>query len=117
MKRDSKLTFEKHYKAVLSKTNKTIGLQPSINNIYKVFVRPNLDYGDILFDQALNASFHEKLESIQYNACLALTETIRSISKDKLHQELGLESFQLRRWNKKLSFSLDFEKTISVIFV
>ena len=26
-------------------------------------------YGDILYDQAYNMSLHQKLESIQYNAC------------------------------------------------
>ena len=41
------------------------------------FVRPHLDYGDILFDQTYNSPFHEKLESVQYNACLALTGGIR----------------------------------------
>ena len=44
--------------------------------------------------QAFNASFHEKLESIQYNACLALT--IRGTSKEKIYQGLGLESLQIR---------------------
>ena len=61
---DSELTFEDHYKMVLSKTNKTIGLirklqnslpREGITTIYKAFVRPHLDYGDVLFDQAFNA--------------------------------------------------------------
>ena len=47
-------------------------------------------------------SFHQKLESIQYNACLATTGAIRRTSKEKLYQELGLESLQLRRWYRKL---------------
>ena len=47
-------------------------------------------------------SFHHKLESIQYNACLAITGAIRDTSKEKLYQELGLESLQLRRWYRKL---------------
>ena len=51
---DSKLTFEDHYKTVLSKTNRTIGLLRKLQNllprealitIYKAFVRPRLDYG------------------------------------------------------------------------
>ena len=33
--------------------------------IYKAFIWPHLDYGDVLYDQAFNNSFKEKLESIQ----------------------------------------------------
>ena len=29
--------------------------------IYKSFIRPHLDYGYILYDQAYNMSFHQKL--------------------------------------------------------
>ena len=52
--------------------------------IYKAFVRPYLDHGDVLFDQAFNASSHENLESYEYNAYLALTGTIRGTSQEKL---------------------------------
>ena len=41
--------------------------------MYKTFGRPHLDYGDIIYDQAYNETFHQKLEYIQYNACLALS--------------------------------------------
>ena len=41
--------------------------------LHKTFVRPHLDYGDIVYDQAHNASFHQKLESLQYNTCLVIT--------------------------------------------
>ena len=70
--------------------------------IYKCFIRPHLDYDDIIYGQAYNLSFHQKLEAIQYNAALALTEAIRGGSNEKLYQELGLESLQLRRWYRKL---------------
>ena len=42
------------------------------------------------------------MESIQYNACLAITGAIRGTSREKIYQELGLESLQLRRWYRKL---------------
>ena len=54
---DSKLTFENHINMVTTKINKTIGLLRKLQNllprtnlikIYKAFVRPHLDYGDIL---------------------------------------------------------------------
>ena len=108
---DFKLTFDEHLNDVLNKVNKTIGLLRKLQNllsrstlitIYKAFVRPHLDYGDILFDQTYNSSFHEKLESIQYNACLALTGAIRGSSKEKIYQELGFESLRVRRWYRKL---------------
>ena len=46
--------------------------------------------------------FHHKLESIQYNACLAITGAMRDTSKGKLFQELGLKSLHLCRWYRKL---------------
>ena len=52
--------------------------------VYKSFIRPHMDYGDIIYDQAYNASFHWKLESIQYNAALATAGAVRGTSKEKL---------------------------------
>ena len=92
---DSKLTFEEHCKTILSNTNRTIvrlrklqSLIPraALITIYKAFARPHLDYGDVLCDQTFNASFHEKTESIQCNACLALTGAILVTSKEKIYQ-------------------------------
>ena len=108
---DNKLNFNEHLKGVLDKISKTMGLirkfQPilprfSLLTIYKTFVRPHLDYGDMIYDQTYNASFHRKLESIQYSACLAITGTIRGTSYEKLNQELGLETLQSRPWFRKL---------------
>ena len=87
---DTRLSFEKHLETVLCKINKTIGLIQTMQNLpprtalitlYKAFVRPLLDYGDIIYDQAHNASFHQKLESLQYNACLAMTGVTRGSSR------------------------------------
>ena len=103
---DSKLTFENHLNMVTTKINETIGLlsklqkllpRTALITIYKAFVRSYLDYGDILYDQAFNLSFHQKLESIQYRACLAVTGAIQGTSRETIYQELGLESLQVRR--------------------
>ena len=48
--------------------------------IYKLFIRPHLDYGDIVYNQP-NSSLSEKFESMQYNAALAITNTIKGSSK------------------------------------
>ena len=93
---DSILSFDENLNSVQSKTNKTIGLVRKLQNtlsrqalitIYKAFVKPYLDYGDILYDQAYNASFHQKLEKIQYSACIAIIATIDYIRLTKTFDE------------------------------
>ena len=59
-------------------------------------MRPHVDYGDAVFGQAFNNSFHQRLESIQYNAALAITGTIRRTSKEKLYREFCFEVLQSR---------------------
>ena len=44
------------------------------------------------------------IESVQYNAALAITGAIRGSSREKLYQELGFESLRDRRWYRKLYF-------------
>ena len=109
---DNGLSFEDHLKMILNKVNITIGLLRKLHNIlprpalliiYKSFITHHLDYGDIMYDEAYNASFHQKLELLQYNACLAITGAIRGTSREKLYEELSLKSLQLRRWFRKLS--------------
>ena len=69
----------------MAKVNKTEDLQRKLRSslprstlitIYKALIRTHLDAGDALYDQAFVNSFKEKLESIQYNICLALTGTV-----------------------------------------
>ena len=108
---DSKLNFNEHFKSVVSKVSRSIALlrklriflpRSSLIAIYKSFIRPHLDYGDILYDQAFNNSFHAKLESIQYKASTAILGVINGSNREKVYQELGLESLQSRRWMRKL---------------
>ena len=76
---DSKLSFDIHIKTILTKVNRTIGLlrkfqqvlpRKSLIAISKTFIRLRLDYGDVVFGQAYNKSFHHRLKSIQYNTAL-----------------------------------------------
>ena len=60
----------------------------SLLTIYKSFIRPHLDYGHIIYDQAYTASFHQKIESFQNNSALAITGAVRGTSKEKLSQKL-----------------------------
>ena len=74
---DSRLTFDNHLNNIQSKNNKAIRLlcnlqntlpRPALITIYKVFIRPYLDYDDIFYDQVCNTSLHQILE--KYNALL-----------------------------------------------
>ena len=87
--------------------------RPPLITIYKSFITPLLDYGDIIYDQAYNVSFHQKLESIQYNAALAITRAIRGTSREKLFHELGFEFLESRRWYRKLCCFYEVFKTQS----
>ena len=58
---DAKLNFQEHIKNLLTKVNKTIGLLWKLQNIlpqgsslaiFKSFVRPHLDYSDVIYDQS-----------------------------------------------------------------
>ena len=72
--------------------------------IYKSFIRPHLDYGDILYDKPGNQNFQNKLEKVQYKACLAITGAIQGTSRQKIYDELGLHTLIERRWRSKLTF-------------
>ena len=85
---DSKLDFKNYIQSVFNKVSKTIGLlrklqrilpRPPLITIYKSFIRSHLDYVDIIYDQAYNVSFHQKIDSIQYNATLAITGAIQRL--------------------------------------
>ena len=56
---DPKLNFKEHIQNVLNKVSKTIGLlrklqkilpKPPLITICKSFIRPHLDYGDIIYN-------------------------------------------------------------------
>ena len=97
-------------KIILSKVNKIAELLRKLRNIlqrsallliYKAFARPYLHYSDTFYCQTSNSTFHQKLEMIQYNACLATTGTRKVSSKEQLYEELGLESPRHRVYYRK----------------
>ena len=64
----------------------------SLMTIRKAFLRPLIDYGNIIYNQPQNESFCEKLESVQYKAALAITGAIQSTSRDKIYQERSIKN-------------------------
>ena len=76
---------------VLLTSSENVLPRPSLLQIYKSFVRPQLDYGDIIYDKAFIGSFQKNLESIQYNAALVITGTIRGTSREKIYNIKSLQ--------------------------
>ena len=58
----------------------------------------------IPYDKPNNENFQNKLERVQYRACLAITNAIQGTSKERLYDELGLYSLSKRRWRSKIIF-------------
>ena len=110
---DKRLSFNEHIQSKMNRCYKMIGIikRLSVNvsryvllTIYKSFIRPHLDYGDIICDKPHNESFKKKIENIQYKTCIAITGAIQGTSWEHLYHELGLESLGDRRWCCKLTF-------------
>ena len=107
-------SFGTHIKTILTKVNElfTMSLlrrfqqvlpRPCLITIFKTFIKPPLDFEDVVFGQAFNNSLHQRLESIQQKSALAITGVIGGTSKEKLYQELTFQLPQFRRWFLKLS--------------
>ena len=91
---DEELNFKQHIHSAISKVNKGISVikklrhnlpRKSLVTICKASLRPLIDYGDIIYDQPQNESFCEKIESVQYEAILAITGAIQGTSRDKIY--------------------------------
>ena len=85
---DSKRNFKKHNDKNICKDKKryrnirkglSFHTKFSIADNIETFIRTQLDYGDIVYDQPSNASFSDKIELVQYSDVLATTWTIKGI--------------------------------------
>ena len=110
---DSKLNFNEHIESKITKCNKIIGLmeklslilsRKSLLTIYKALVRPNLDYAVIIYNKPFDKSLKRKIEMVQYNAAHIITGAFKGTSRDKIYQELVLESLAERRWTREPFF-------------
>ena len=121
---DSRLTFTDHVSTKISKARKGIGvikhLAPylpikSRDQIFKMHVRPHLDYCDFIyhiptkisktdpfeFSESINYLM-KKLESTQYQAALAVSGAWKGTNRSKIYNELGWESLNDRRTYRRL---------------
>ena len=86
---DKRLSFDEHIQSKMNTYYKMIGIikKLSVNiprdtllRIYKSFIRPHLDCGDIIYDIPHNESFKNKIENIQHKACIEITGAFQGTS-------------------------------------
>ena len=74
LKLDEKLNFKEHLKDKFAIVNKGIGMLKKLSNclprhslatLDKAFIRPHLDYGDIIYDKPNNMNICNKIEILQ----------------------------------------------------
>ena len=102
---DERLTFRKHINEQIEKAKKGISLMKYLSKwvtskildlTYKMYVRPHLEYGDIIFHDQLS-NMMEALERIQYQAGLIVSKCWKGTNREKLYAQLGWESLSNRR--------------------
>ena len=118
---DSKLTFASHLNEKVKKARMGLGLIKSLSNflsvktldqIYKTYVRPHLDFCDIIyhipcvtnpFDSSISLNYlMNTLERVQYQCALAVTGAWKGSSLNKIYDELGWESVTDRRYCRRM---------------
>ena len=142
---DPLLNFAAHFKEKISKARKGIGLIKHLrtylpthvlDQIYKMHVRPHLDYCDFIYhipelraknkandkfdgieDDEINVEDDtvysakpirmncrmKEIESVQYQAALAVTGAWKGSSREKIYKELGWESLHHRRYFRRIT--------------
>ena len=123
---DEELAFKHHINEKINKANKGIEIIRKLNIIlprsalltmYRSFIRPHLNYDDVIYDQPENESFRSKIELVQYNASLPITGAIRGNSQEKLYQKVGLESLRSRRWLRRMWYFCKLIKTQKPLYL
>ena len=107
----SNLTWNKHIENVCTKALCGLDilrflkyklLRRSLELIYLSYIRPLLEYGDILYD-GCGVANSIKLNKIQYEAAKIVSGTTHGTSSTLLPQDLGWESLNSRRERQTLS--------------
>ena len=73
----------------------------SLEIIFTTFIRPLLEYGDIIWDNCTQFEKQE-IEKIQIEAARIATGTTKLVSLNALYQETGWVTLEKRRENHKL---------------
>ena len=105
------LSWDKHIDRVTTNAMKSVNLMKRLYRnipreqkckIYKIFVRPKLEYGNIIFDACSDAKA-KQLENVQRQAALTCSRAYRVTSTKSLLDDLGWDPLSVRRQSHKLT--------------
>ena len=103
-------TWDTHIETIISKASKRIGLlrkikfkidRFSLQKIYFSFIRPILEYADVIWD-GCNQLMKARLERIHFEAARITTGATKLASLESLLNETGWDTLQNRRYKHKL---------------
>ena len=105
------LSWKPHIEQITSRANKRLNMlarckdklpRLALENLYLTMIRPILEYGDVLYDNA-PISTVKPIESLQRRAAIICTGAYKHTETQTLLRELGWQSLNKRRKNRKLS--------------
>lgn len=107
---NNKLTWSNHINNLCLSASKRIGIFKAVSSkidystklqIYKTFIRPCLEYGDVIFDSS-ECVHLQRLEKLQRQAALIITGAYKVTETNILLREVNLHPLQTRRKIHKL---------------
>ena len=108
---DSGLNFSKHIREAVMKATKGVSLLKYLSKYvsrkvldlsYKLYVRPHLDYGDVIYHNQ-RTDLMNLVEQVQYKAALIVSGCWQGTNREKLYEELGWEYLSQRRWCRRMT--------------
>ena len=103
-------TWHEHISEITTKAWKRIHIlqslkyqldRRSLQTMYFSFIRPILEYADIIWDNCFNYE-KENVEKIQIEAGRVVTGATKSCSRAKILQETGWDSLEKRRYKHRM---------------
>ena len=73
----------------------------SLQTMYFSFVRPILEYADIIWDNCYNY-VKESIEKVQWEAARIVTGTTKSCNRIKLLEDTGWDTMEKRRYKHRM---------------
>ena len=104
------MSWNNYINTIVDKAYKRLGIlrkhkfnldRCSLDKMYKLFIRPLLEYGKIIWDNCSQES-KKAVENIQLDAARIATGATKVCSVQKLYNETGYETLQNRRKKHKL---------------